>query len=106
MVERLPSLKSLEVFVQAGKCLSFSQTALTLGMSASAVSRRIGALEQDLGLALFIRHGKSVSLTAAGAQYLDDLAPRSPRFAARPTPFRNPAEGWSSPPPSPLPSAG
>lgn len=75
MVERLPSLKSLEVFVQAGKCLSFGQTALALGLSASAVSRRIGALEQDLGLALFVRHGKSVSLTPAGAQYLDDLAP-------------------------------
>lgn len=75
MAERLPSLKSLEVFVQAGKSLSFGQTAMAMGLSPSAVSRRIAALEQDLGVALFTRHGRSVSLTAAGAQYLEDLAP-------------------------------
>mgnify|MGYP000135372096 CR=1 FL=1 len=79
MAERLPSLKSLEVFVHAGQGLSFGQTALAMGLSPSAVSRRIRALEQELGLALFVRHGKSVSLTAGGAQYLADL---SPAFAA------------------------
>lgn len=75
MAERLPSLKSLEVFVHAGRGLSFGQTASAMGLSPSAVSRRIRALEQELGLALFVRHGKSVSLTAAGARYLADLSP-------------------------------
>lgn len=79
MAERLPSLKSLEVFVHAGKGLSFGQTARAMGLSPSAVSRRIRALEQELGLALFVRHGKSVSLTPGGAQYLTEL---SPAFAA------------------------
>jgi len=75
MSERLPSLKSLEVFVHAGRSLSFGQTAAALGLSPSAISRRIRALEEELGLALFVRHGKSVSLTPAGMQYLDDLSP-------------------------------
>lgn len=68
-------MKSLEVFVTAGTLLSFGQAADELGLSASAVSRRIRALEEDLETALFIRRSKSVELTDAGAAYLAELAP-------------------------------
>jgi LysR family transcriptional regulator, glycine cleavage system transcriptional activator len=79
MTERLPQLRSLEIFVHAGHCLSFGETATAMGLSPSAVSRRIRALEIELDTALFVRHSKSISLTAAGKQYLTAL---SPAFAA------------------------
>lgn len=75
MSVRSPSLKSLEVFVAAGRLLSFGGAAAELGLSPSAVSRRIRELEDDLDVALFERRSKSVALTEAGAQYLAALAP-------------------------------
>ena len=71
----LPSLKSLEVFVVAGRLLSFGLAAEAMGLSASAVSRRIRALEVELDTTLFIRRSKSVELTVAGVQYLRNLTP-------------------------------
>lgn len=75
MSHRSPSLKSLEVFVSAGQLLSFGRAAAALGLSPSAVSRRIRELETELETALFERRSKSVALTDAGAQYLAALAP-------------------------------
>ena len=75
MVARLPSLKSLEVFVRAGQLLSFGAAASELNLSPSAISRRIRALEEELDTLLFVRRSKSVELTPAGARYLEALAP-------------------------------
>ncbi|MEZ5826261.1 MAG: LysR family transcriptional regulator [Geminicoccaceae bacterium] len=38
---------------------SFTRAADRLGLSQSAISRQIGALEEDLGVALFHRHARS-----------------------------------------------
>jgi len=75
MPGRYPPLKSLEVFVTAGSLLSFGKAADELGLSPSAVSRRIRALEQDLDVALFIRRSKSVELTPVGERYLKEITP-------------------------------
>lgn len=75
MVDRLPPLKSLEVFVRAGQLLSFGEAAAELNLSPSAVSRRIRALETELDQLLFVRRSKSVELTPVGAKYLSALAP-------------------------------
>lgn len=75
MVERLPPLKSLEAFVVAGRLRSFGKAGAQLGLSPSAVSRRIRNLETELGVSFFDRRSKSVELTAAGARYLDALSP-------------------------------
>lgn len=68
---RTPSLRSVAVFVAAGRALSFGAAAATLGLTPSAVSRRIAALEQELGVALFRRFNRRIELTAAGTRYLE-----------------------------------
>jgi LysR family glycine cleavage system transcriptional activator len=70
-VPRAPSLRSVAVFVAAGRALSFSAAAQTLGLTPSAVSRRIADLEHELGVALFRRFNRRIELTTAGARYLE-----------------------------------
>jgi DNA-binding transcriptional LysR family regulator len=50
---------------------SFRQAADVLGIRQSAVSRRIRALEDTLGVSLFERHHGGVRITSAGARFLD-----------------------------------
>jgi DNA-binding transcriptional LysR family regulator len=50
----------------------FGRAADTLGVSQSALSRRIQALEQELGLPLFERSGRSANLTPAGLAFRKD----------------------------------
>jgi DNA-binding transcriptional LysR family regulator len=54
---------------------SFRAAALELGMSASALSHAVAGLERRLGVRLFNRTTRSVSLTAAGEQFLDRIMP-------------------------------
>ncbi len=63
---RLPPLQSLVVFEAAVRHLSFTAAAQELGTSQPAVSQRIGLLEEDLGVPLFKRAHRGVSLTADG----------------------------------------
>jgi LysR family glycine cleavage system transcriptional activator len=68
---RTPSLRSVAVFVAAGRVLSFTAAARTLGLTPSAVSRRIADLERELGVALFRRFNRRLELTVAGTRYLE-----------------------------------
>lgn len=54
---------------------NFRSAARQLGMSASAVSHAISALENRLGVRLFNRTTRSVSLTEAGEAFLEKIAP-------------------------------
>src|SRR5215475_13296957 len=53
------------------KYLSFRGAASALGVRQSAVSRRVRALEDVLGVSLFERYHAGVRLTAAGARFFD-----------------------------------
>lgn len=57
----------LQVFVSAATHLNFSRAAEELYISQPAVSQQISALEQELGVPLFDRQGRTVRLTKAGA---------------------------------------
>lgn len=70
---RLPSLKHLRTFQIAGRHLSFSQAAHELSITPSAVSHQIRNLEHHLGVPLFLRHTRSLSLTDAGRNYFEFL---------------------------------
>lgn len=59
-------LPALRVFEAASRHRSFRHAAEELHLSASAVSHAIRRLEQGLGVALFVRDGRAVQLTAAG----------------------------------------
>lgn len=67
---RLPPLSALRFFEAAGRHGSFKLAAAELNVTPSAVSHGIVALEQALGVELFIREPRKLSLTPAGADYL------------------------------------
>ncbi|KZY47785.1 LysR family transcriptional regulator, partial [Roseovarius sp. HI0049] len=54
---------------------SFRAAALDLGMSTSALSNAIAKLEGQLGIRLFNRTTRSVSLTEAGHRFVDQVSP-------------------------------
>lgn len=66
----IDSLGLLQTFVQVADNLSFVETGRLQGVSASAVGKAIARLEQQLGVRLFHRSTRSVSLTGEGQQFL------------------------------------
>lgn len=66
----MDSFTTLTSFVRTAETLSFVQAARTLGISASAVGKNVARLESRLGVRLFNRSTRSVSLTAEGAKLL------------------------------------
>ncbi|WP_297506883.1 LysR substrate-binding domain-containing protein [uncultured Caulobacter sp.] len=75
MRKRLPPLISIEAFVVVARLMSISRAADELNISKSAVSRRVQALEADLGQALLNRGRSGVSLTNAGKAYFSVTGP-------------------------------
>jgi len=66
MSRKLPSLKSLRVFESVARNLSFRKAADELCVTHSAVSHQVKLLEEELGVLLFHRKGRSISLTKDG----------------------------------------
>ena len=66
----MESLRGMVSFVQVARSGSFVRAAEALGVSAVAVSRNVGRLEAQLGVRLFARTTRSLSLTAEGAALL------------------------------------
>lgn len=64
-------LDTLAIFVEVAEQGSFVRAATRLGRSTAAVSRAIAALEARLETRLLLRTTRAVSLTDAGARYLD-----------------------------------
>jgi DNA-binding transcriptional LysR family regulator len=62
--------RKLLAFAILARVLSFTHAAKELGLTQSAVSHAIKALERDLGCRLFERMGRSVVITPAGIQLL------------------------------------
>ena len=70
MGRRLPSLNALKAFEAAGRLESFTDAAAELFVTHAAISRHVRDLEEWLGTELFIRTGRGVQLTDAGAALL------------------------------------
>jgi LysR family glycine cleavage system transcriptional activator len=78
----LPPLNALRAFVVAARHLSFSRAALELHVTHGAVSRQVRALEDHLGVALFERQVRQVSLTVEGQQLYAETRPALEQIAA------------------------
>lgn len=63
---RLPPLTSLRAFEAAGRHLSFTRAAEELTVTQAAISHQVKALEEHLGVALFLRLPRQLELTKAG----------------------------------------
>jgi LysR family transcriptional regulator, glycine cleavage system transcriptional activator len=66
MKRRIPSLSALRAFEAAARLRSFKQAADELAVTATAVSHRIRALEEEIGCRLFVRKTRAVDLTPEG----------------------------------------
>src|SRR5438034_1085398 len=69
-MRRNPSLSSLRLFMQVAYNRSFSETGRLANVSQPALSRTIRLLEEELGVKLFDRNSRNVSLTSAGEALL------------------------------------
>lgn len=66
----MDSLSGFTVFVQVAETRSFVAAGRLLGVSASAVGKSVARLEEKLGVRLFHRNTRSITLTAEGALFL------------------------------------
>ena len=69
----MDQLRALRYFSKLAETLSFSETADYFRVPSSSVSRRIKDLEETLGVELFLRTTRSVSLTDLGVLYLTEI---------------------------------
>jgi DNA-binding transcriptional LysR family regulator len=69
------TLDGVEAFLRVAERRSFRQAAADLGVTPSAVSQAVRALEGRVGVALFTRTTRSVGLTEAGERFLERARP-------------------------------
>ncbi|MFN3424251.1 MAG: LysR substrate-binding domain-containing protein [Novosphingobium sp.] len=83
MIRRLPPLRSLEAFIRVVRAGSAKTAAAELALSPSALSRRLGALEDFIGKPMFERKHQALKLTEEGQQLYDAVAPLIDEMADR-----------------------
>ena len=72
---KMDRLSELEAFLAVVETGGFTAAGRRTGASQPAVSKAIGALESRLGVALFNRSTRSVTLTDQGQRYFDRMKP-------------------------------
>src|SRR6201981_2743617 len=72
---RQGALDGVEAFLSVAQHRNFRRAAVELGVTPSAVSQAVRALETRVGAALFIRTTRSVGLTEAGERFLSRARP-------------------------------
>jgi DNA-binding transcriptional LysR family regulator len=70
------NINDILVFLAVARERSFTRAAAKLGMTQSALSHTVRALEERLGVRLLTRTTRSVSPTEAGERLLQNVAPR------------------------------
>jgi DNA-binding transcriptional LysR family regulator len=70
----METLANLESFVRSAETGSFSAAARRLGLSPAAVSKNVARLESNLGVRLFQRSTRKLTLTEAGEGFLREVS--------------------------------
>lgn len=73
-LSRMPKLGALRAFEAAARRGSFKDAAQELSVTPGAISQQIKMLEDDLGVALFVRKTRAIHLTPAGQQLQPTLS--------------------------------
>ncbi|HJP69088.1 MAG TPA: transcriptional regulator GcvA [Sphingomicrobium sp.] len=73
MTARLPSLNGLRAFEAAARHLSFTRAAVELNVTQTAISHQIRRPEEELGVRLFVRQNRALSLTPEAREYLPGI---------------------------------
>ena len=73
MARKLPPLNSLKAFEAAGRLLSFTRAAEELSVTQAAVSHQVKLIEEYLGISLFDRYPRRLSLTLHGKALLPEV---------------------------------
>lgn len=81
---RFPSIEGLRAFETTARLGSYERAAGELHVTASAVGKRVAAVEDLLGQPLFNRQGKALALTAGGREYLEQVRSALALLAAMP----------------------
>lgn len=74
------NINQLQYFISAAESHSFTKAAAQHYISQTAVTQQIHALEETLGVALFDRKSRPISLTSAGQTFLQDAKAILERF--------------------------
>ena len=69
----METLANLESFVRSAESRSFSEAARRLALTPAAVSRNVAMLERNLGVRLFQRSTRKLTLTEAGERFLASI---------------------------------
>lgn len=78
----MDKLRALQYFVAAADTGSLAGAARRIGVSVPSVHKLLAALERELGVALFERSVRGLTLTASGQSYLDSCRPLLADLAA------------------------
>ena len=82
MGKSLPPLTWFRAFEAAARHLSFTAAAAEVGLTQSAISQQVKALETRLGVALFARHPRGLALTDDGRRLLPQVGAALERLRA------------------------
>lgn len=82
MTPRLPPLNAVRAFAAAARHQSFTLAAAELFVTHGAISRQVKTLEAFLGMALFERRVRQVSLTPEGQRFFAEVAPALEQIGA------------------------
>ena len=70
----METLSSIESFVRTAEAGSFAEAARRLGLSPAAVGKNVARLESSLGVRLFLRSTRRLTLTEAGERFLAEVS--------------------------------
>jgi LysR family glycine cleavage system transcriptional activator len=93
MTRPIPPLNPLHVFDAVARHGSLTRAAEELCVTHSAVSRQLATLEDYLGVTLFERGPRGVTLTRVGATYFNDVGPAFATIATATSRLAGEAEG-------------
>lgn len=79
---RLPNLAALRAFEAAARHGNFSRAAEEIHVTHGAISHQVRALEDELGVQLFARHGKRIAITPEGERFAVTLRKALTEIAA------------------------